>query len=275
MYHPTSPMKTKMMVIVIVLSVFVSPVFGSDIEVTIYVDGDYRPFSFSDKGEARGMYIDVLKTAFSRMEGFAVTMKPVPWKRGKKMMETGKGFGLTPAFFHGHDWPYLYPYSLPFYTETIVAVCQDEVLSTSRPNWPQDYVGLRIGNVAGFDGWGGEEFHGLVRQGKIQYEEARGSRENILKLAHRRLDCIMMGDKAFDFLFRSLKATGEYSADLHASLAKGAIIGQDPVYIGYSRPAREAGDFPFQMEFMQAFDSVIYKMAKDGEIQRIMDAYQE
>jgi hypothetical protein len=56
---------------------------------------------------------------------------------------------------------------------------------------------------------------------------------------------------------------------------KGAIIGTDPVYIGYSKPAREQGKYPFQDEFMQAFDSVIYQMGKSGEISEIMNAYQE
>ena len=252
-----------------------APVFGADIEVAIHVDGDYRPFSFSDKGEAKGMYIDVLRIAFSRMKGFKVKMQPVPWKRGKKLMETGQGFGLTPAFFHGHDWPYLYPYSLPFYTETIIAVCQENVLKIPRNDWPQDYIGLSIGNVAGFDGWGGEEFRKLVNQGKIQYEEAKGSRENILKLAYGRLDCIMMENEAFDFVFSELRESGEYEEGRHIPLRKGAIVGQDPVYIGYSKPARKAGKYPFQFEFMQAFDSVIYKMNKSGEIKKIMNSYKD
>lgn len=263
----------KLITILIVL--IASPVLGENIEVTIHVDGDYRPFSYSDKGEAKGMYIDVLRTAFSRMKGFDVKMQPVPWKRGKKMMETGRGFGLTPVFFHGHDWPYLYPYSLPFYTETIIALCQESVLKSPGKNWPQDYIGLKVGNVAGFDGWGGEEFRMLVQQGKIQYEEAKGSKENILKLAYGRLDCIMMEEKAFDFVFKQLKASGAYIEGQHVPIKKCAVIGQDPVYIGYSMPARKAGTYPFQFDFMQAFDSVIYKMAKNGEIDQIMNAYQE
>ena len=254
---------------------FATSVFGTDIDVTIHVDADYKPFSFLDNGEAKGIYIDVLKTAFSRMKGFKVEMKAVPWERGKKIMETGEGFGLAPAFFHGHDWPYLYPYSLPFYTETIIAVCQENVLKSSRKKWPQDYIGLSIGNVAGFDGWGGDEFRKLVSQGKIRYEEARGSKENILKLAFGRLDCIMMEERAFDFVFNQLQKSGEFGQGQHMPIRKCAIIGQDPVYIGYSKTAREAGKYPFQFEFMQAFDSVIYKMIKSGEIKKIMDSYKE
>ena len=94
----------------------------------------------------------------------------------------------------------MYPYSLPFYTETIIAACQENVLNFPQNDWPQDYIGLSIGNVAGFDGWGGEEFRKLVNKAEIQYEEAKGSRENILKLAYERLDCIMVENEAFYFL---------------------------------------------------------------------------
>ena len=251
------------------------PALAADIQVTIHVDGDYRPFSYSDSGEAKGMYIAVLKAAFSRMQGFDVQLKPVPWRRGRHIMEEGEGFGLFPAFYHGHDWPYLYPYSLPIYTETIIAVCDADALRLLRSRWPEDYKGLRIGNVAGFDGWGGQAFRELVAEGKIHYEEAKGSKENILKMAHGRLDCIMMEETAFDFLLRKLKLSGEYQEKSHKKFQKGAVVGLDPVYIGYSKPARLAGKHPFQFEFMQAFDNVIYQMTKDGEIKRIMEAYQE
>ena len=253
--------------------VMVLPAFGEKIDVTIYVDDAYKPFSFKGKdGKAKGIYINVLSTAFSRMKDFNVTIRPIPWKRGKHLMETGDGFGLAPAFYHGHDWPYLYPYSLAFYTETITAVCTDQVLETPRLNWPEDYIGLRIGNVAGYDGWGGTEFRKLVKDGKIQYQEAKGSAENILKLGARRVHCIMMEDTAFDYSYAKLKLSGQYSERM-ARIKKGAIIGVYPVYIGYSKTARKMGKYPFQFDFMQAFDNEIYKMIKSGEIKKIMSSY--
>jgi polar amino acid transport system substrate-binding protein len=263
----------KKLLIVFLLLAMVLPAYCEIVDVTIYVDDAYKPFSFKGKnGAAEGIYINVLKTAFSRMKNYNVTMRPIPWKRGKHLMETGEGFGLAPAFFHGHDWPYLHPYSLAFYKETITAVCNEKVLETQRYNWPEDYIGLKIGNVSGYDGWGGAEFRKLVKEKKIHYQEAKGSAENILKLGAGRVQCIMMEDTAFDYAFAKLKLSGKYT-DKMARIKKGAIIGVDPVYIGYSRTAREKGTFPFQFDFMQAFDSEIYKMIKSGEIKKIMGDY--
>jgi polar amino acid transport system substrate-binding protein len=242
------------------------------IQVTILVDDSYRPFSYREDNVAKGFYIEVLKTAFSRIQGYSVTLEPIPWQRGKQMMKDGEEMGLAPAFFHGHDWPYLYPYSLPIYTETIIAVCGADVLNPPRPNWPDDYLGLTIGNVTGFDGWGGDAFHALVKQGKMQLEEAKGSAANILKLAQGRVDCIMMEERAFDYEFAELQSKGMHGQAIRP-ISKGAIIGTDPVYVGYSKPAREKGKYPFLFNFMQALDVQLYKMTKSGETITIMDAF--
>ncbi|WP_020406416.1 substrate-binding periplasmic protein [Hahella ganghwensis] len=261
----------------IMLMILFSPLLAvaEDIEVTIYVDDAYKPFSYAEDGAAKGMYIDVLKTAFSEMPGFKVKIEPVPWNRGKQMMAQGKGFGLAPAFFHGHDWPYLYPYSLPFYTETIITVCTENVLALPRPRWPEDYRGLAVGNVAGFDGWVGEKFRSLVEEGEIKYYEAQGSEALIQMLLKERHDCIMMENLAFDYEFRRMKKSGVYNEKIHAKLLKGAVIGKDPVYIGYSEPAIQSNKYPFAYRFQKAFDVVIYQMIKASDIERIMEAYRE
>ena len=248
---------------------------GGVIEVTIHVDDAYKPFSFSDKGTAKGMYIDVLRVAFSKMKGFKVTMEPIPWKRGKVMMAQGEGFGLTPSYFHGHDWPYLYPYSLPFYTETVIAVCTEEVLKQPRPHWPEDYKGLAIGNVAGFDGWGGDKFRDLVEKGKIDYYEVHSSESLIKMIIQGRHDCIMMEARAFDFELKRLNQAGVYNGNINTKLIKGAIVGADSVSIGYSEPSAKSKKYPYAYEFQKAFDVVIYQMNKSGEIEKIMSAYQD
>lgn len=260
-----------------ILFIILLPIFASaqNIKVVIHVDDSYKPYSYAKDQKPMGMYIDVLKTAFSRMEGFDVTMKPIPWKRGKKLMEQGKGFGLAPAFFHGHDWPYLYPYSLPFYTEKIIAVLTERNGNTPRNDWPDDFIGLRVGNVAGFDGWGGDKFHALVKERKILYHEVGGSEQIIRMLAAERLDCIMMEEGAFDHQLKRMKKSGLYDEKKHAKLIKGPTIGTDPVYIGYSEPAIKKGNYPYAYKFQKAFDVTLYRMIKNGEIPRIMKNFRE
>jgi len=239
---------------------------ASSNDINIYVDNNYPPFSFSDKKQAKGMYIDVLNAAFSKMKGFKINIIPIPWKRGKSLMAKGEGFALAPAFFHAHDWEYLYPYSLPFYTETIIVACNANVMTHPRANWPNDYKGLTIGNISGFDGWGGKKFRALVEKSEINYAEIKSSTTLVKMLINKRHDCILIEDKVFQYLVKQETLTNP--------IIKGAIIGKDPVYIGYSEKYLQNGKQPNQYEFRKQFDSTIYKMKKSGEIDKIMNAYQ-
>ncbi len=241
------------------------------IEIAIYVEESYPPYIYTENSMAKGLYIDVLRTAFDRMEDFKVTLLPVSWQRGKKIMERGQGIGLVPPYFHGHDWPYLHPYSLPFYMETVRVYCRETLpFGIESRSWPNGFKGLRIGNMRGYDGWGGEAFHQLVKNKEVDYYEA-DTLDNLINMGMReRLDCFLMEESAFTAEYNSLLEHYNSQGTPYKSIVKGPVTGIDPVYIGYSRPARLSGKFPSMHDFMQAFDAEIYKMRKSGEIKKIM-----
>ncbi len=241
------------------------------VRVTVYVDDAYQPYSYSLGGQAAGIYINVLNAIFQKMPDFAVELKPIPWQRGKHIMGRGDGLALAPVFYHGHDWHFLYPYSLPFYTENIIAVCRDDILREARPNWPADYIGLRVNNIPGFDGWGGSAFRELVKQGKIKYSEVRGVISNIMMLGLDRADCMMAEEGSFDAIYGKFLQHQQFNTGVNYSpLKKAATIGSDPVYIGYSATAIRAGRFSFHPAFRRSFDNALYLMKKDGQIDAIV-----
>ena len=189
-------------------------------------------------------------------------------------MDEGKGFALIPAFFHGRTWPYLYPYSLPFYAETIISVCTEEVLKQPRPNWPADYRRLVIGNLAGFDEWGGVALKASVIKSQIDYHKVKNADVLIKMIINDHLDCILMENREFDYVFKHILESGVHGDKVHSELIKGPVVGSNPVSIGYSESAIKSGKYPYAHEFQKAFDVVIHKMIKSGEIEKIMNAYQ-
>ncbi|MDE1464536.1 hypothetical protein [Spartinivicinus poritis] len=255
----------------IVLVFYCLLTYGEKISVVIHVDDNYKPYSYKLKQQAKGVYIEVLEAAFSNMEDFQVTMVPVAWQRGKQMMEKGQGFGLAPVFFHGHDWPYLYPYSIHFYEEKILVICQQKVLEKKRKFWPDDYTGLHINNVVGFDGWGGSRFREFIKQGKIKYGEVRGIENIILMTGLGRGDCFLAEESSFDVVYAKLIQSKQFYVGVrYVNLVKGAVVGLDPVYIGYSEVAIEQGKYPFYKKFMKSFDIELYKLKKTGVVKKIM-----
>jgi polar amino acid transport system substrate-binding protein len=246
-------------------------VSAESIKVTIYTDDSLQPYSYKENGEVKGTYVNIIKTVFDRMKGYDVKITAVPWKRGKKLMETGKGFGLATAYFHGHDWPYLYPYSLPLASDVLNVYCTSETLQNQRLEWPGDYQQLRIGRPSGFSGWGGPKFDEMVKAKKITLEESKGSVTQILKLGAGRVDCIIMDQTTYNVEYNKAVSNGKFNSSWKEPVL-GVEISRNEVYIGYSKIAIESGKYPFHMDFRQQFDSELFKMIRSGERDKILNA---
>ncbi len=258
--------------ILLLLVIFSTEVIAAPIAVTIYVDNAYKPFSYSNQGLTQGIYVDILRQAFAKMPEYDVNILAVPWNRGKNMMRQGKGLGLVPAYFHGHDWPYLYPYSLPLFEETLIAVCQPVLLKQPSPNWPEDYHGLVIGGVTGFDGWGGHEFREKVKQNKITYQEINSGEKLVTMLLKNRFDCIMMEATAYKYHQRkNPKKFAQLSSNKQPQ--KATTIGVDWGFLGYSAVALASDEYSYAKDFRKRFDIVIYQMKKSGDIEKILKNY--
>jgi polar amino acid transport system substrate-binding protein len=241
------------------------PVAAADIPVTIYADAGYQPYSYADKhGEAAGLYTEIVKVAFSRMKGYRIKIKPVPWKRGMSMIQNGTAFALYPPYMNLKEEPGTWPYSLPLFEEIVVAVCTREVARKARPHWPEDFYGLTIGNNAGFL-VGGDKFNDAVKAGKIKMEDAADTRTNILKLGMKRIDCYINDRISIRLTQNELVREGKLPA---ATLAvESAVIARERGFLGFTD--RDQGRFPFKTDFVKQFDAVVYDMLRNGEVERI------
>ncbi len=244
---------------------------SADIDVLVYCDDNYPPYSFEEKDEAKGIYTEILRTAFSKMKGYNIQIKPIPWKRGLKYLETGKGFALYPPYHRTKKRPYIWPYSIPILDERVVVFCREDILEKSlRPKWPEDYYKLTVGNNAGFE-LGGDKFWEAIKEGKISLDEAKGNRENILKLGSRRIDCYINDQISILWELKQLKKSGKYDELKHAKIVEGATISKEQGYLGFT--AMDKGKFHYKEDFVRKFNIAIYDMRKTGELQNIVDRF--
>ncbi|OMH39387.1 ABC transporter substrate-binding protein [Motiliproteus sp. MSK22-1] len=247
-------------------------VSAAPIPVTVYADNSYPPYSYSENGEVKGLYAQILKVAFSRMPDYAIKIQAVPWKRGLRMLESGTGFALYPPYFHLQKRPYIWPYSLPILDERVVVFCQDKVLSENpRSRWPKDYYGLTIGINAGFH-LGGEEFWQAVNNGKIKVIETNSNSQSLNVLGLGRTDCYINDRLSIQMELKRLESQGKYApGDKHAHLVEGATITLEQGFLGYTD--RDNGKFAFKPDFQKQFDVQIYEMRRSGELQNIIDQF--
>ena len=161
---------------------------GTATPLVIYGDDDYPPYSYVENGQLKGIYTEIVREATQAMPQYAVQLRPVPWKRGLLMLQTGEAFALYPPYSWRSERPYV-RYSVPLLMEQLVVLCNQDVLAKrALRQWPADYGGLHIGVNAGFLP-GDAALMAALRAEKIVLDPAKGTRTNLLKLMRGRIDC--------------------------------------------------------------------------------------
>lgn len=258
-----------------------SVVFSAQ-NVEIYTYDFLPPLNYrSEQGELTGIYIEIVKTAVSRMPGYTVSFNVVPWARAKAYAKAGLAFAVLPPYFHAHDWltethpkrPYIWPYSQPLLTQYDVVVCNEKVLTSARMAYPDDFKGLRFVIYRG-DGRAGEAFNQMVKNKQVKLQELKDISVIVPYLLKQRADCTITSRASFDWHVRQMKKTGKYQEynDQKVVLKEASIISSNEGYLGYTDIDAEK-NFPFKKDFSIKFDIEIYKMKKEGVIQDIIDRF--
>ena len=237
--------------------------------VTVYCDDNYPPYSYMEEGEAKGIYVEIFKKAFSLMNNYIVRIRAVPYKRGLHYLKEGAGFALFPPYYRPKERPYIWPYSEPVLLEEVIVVCREKVVKKlSAFKWPEDYYGLIIGNNAGFK-LGGEKFREAEKNKKIIIDEARGNRENILKLGLNRTDCYINDRLSILWELNRLKKKGAYN-ERCSKILETTVISSEHGYLGFSRKDKA---FSFKKDFIKDINRIIKKMRDSGEIKKIVSNF--
>ncbi len=261
---------------------FSSTAVNADQKVEIATYDVLPPFAFKDQdGKLTGVYIEIVKKAVSRMPGYNVKFKLLPWARAKSEIEMGRVFAILPPYFHAHDWltiakpqrPYIWPYSLSLFTQRDVVICNEKVLSIPRDNFPQDYQGLNFVMWRG-DGRAGETFMNIVKDKKINMHLFSDIKSTIPSLISGRADCTVTSRIPFAWFVKQMKDSGEWEKynESNIALKEAAVIFSSPGYLGYTDINAEK-NFPYKKDFTIKFDIEIFKMKRSGEIQKIVDRF--
>jgi len=234
--------------------------------VVVYCDNNYAPYSYVENGKVTGIYADIFKEAFSRMTGYSVTIKPVPWKRGVKLVEEGKGFALYPPYYRPKIRPFM-DYPVPVLDEGYSMMTTKKFADGGATQWPEAYSGKKIGTNAGF----AVPDAGRAKELGVKIEEASTIRSNLLKLISGRMDGYICDKNAMLWELKWLKSKGEYDEAKDPALVIATDISKEQGYMGFTNT--DKGKFPFKDDFVKQFVVVIKEMKAKGEIQVILDSY--
>ncbi len=222
-------------------------------QVTVYGENAYVPYAFLNGNTPDGIYVKILQKAFSKMDGYDVTIELVPWKRALNLIETGRGFACFAPYYRPKQRPWISPWSEPIIKEGFAAYCSKDALASARPNWPADYKDLEIGIISGY---------AVPNKEELKVQEADDNEVNLKKLLAGRIDCFVNDDASIRYSMKQMNIpTGK--------VLKGTQISNENGYLGFSK----ANSAPFKDDFVKKFNKIIKEMKSNGEIEKIVSDY--
>ena len=245
------------LIVTLVIALFSS--IGYANQVTLYGDASYPPYSYADNGKAAGIYTEIIKKAFDKIDGYEVAFEMLPWKRGISYVKEGTGLALFPPYFSQERTEWM-TYSEPILPETIVVFGKKEKLE-GKTKWPEDFFGSTVSLNSGFDpeGTGTKAFKDAIETGKIKLDDqGKDNLTNLKKLSIGRSD-FYINDQLIDI--------SEFP-----DIVRGIEINKNNGYLGFTKNTEK---FPFIPDLLEKFNKAINEMKASGEIEKIIESHKK
>ncbi len=233
------------------------------IKITFFCDENYKPYSYQENGLAKGIYVDILTLAFSRLPEYQVTIIPVPWKRALDSVKREEVLAVFPPYAKPSERPWL-DCAIELYKEEVVLFGKETTVR-DRKRWPEEYKGLRIGINTGF----------LVipeaDRPFFSIDESVDSKVIIKKLLNGYIDGYVNDRFSILSTLSEMIKSGEYVVNKYSPIIAGPVISSEVAYVAFS--AVDTGKFPYKADFKKKLAKTIESMRSTGEIQKILDAW--
>jgi polar amino acid transport system substrate-binding protein len=213
----------------------------------LLVDADNAPYTHADgQGGALGSYVDALRALLAGLP-FTVEVRPAPWTRALRDVETGRADGVFAVYRKPQMRPWM-RYSEPLFTQTTVVLCRRDIDPRLREApWPQGFAGLRIGNIDGFVPVDRALFD-MAAAGQVLIEETRSLENTLRKLVAGRIDCYP-GERG------AVAATVRAAGLDPAGIVEMQAIAEEAVHVGYGSEAQTWS--PERERLIRALDDAI------------------
>jgi len=235
--------------------------------VIIEGDDDFPPYAYVENGQFKGIYVELISLAAKQLAPqYNVVLKPIPWKRGLKNLETGKSLALF-APFRNQERGYIGAYSTPLYRETVALFCTDAVMNKSPRKFPEDFAGLTIGTNLGFVL--GEQMAAATKAKVFTLRESQGNQTNLQRLQAGDIDCYASDRLAAYYSFNLLldrQRRRNLTRFQGFRLNPAQELSSEETYIAYSaaHPASYKDDFIKQM------NSALSRVEESGVINQLI-----
>jgi polar amino acid transport system substrate-binding protein len=240
--------------------------YSENISIVIYGDENYPPYSYVEKGILKGIYTEIIKEAKKEIEGYDIELRPIPWRRGLNLIESGGAFALYSPYYRPLERPWM-DYSIPILEESLVIFANKQLIYEDT-NWIELLKNLKIGKNSGFASLSALEK--LIDVRMLDIEEANSTRMNLLKLGSGRIDAYINDKISILWTLKELKEKGEYKPSFN-EIQFSPHISIEYGHIGYT--TENDSIFFYKNDFKKKMDNIIQAMKEDGRIEAITFKY--
>jgi polar amino acid transport system substrate-binding protein len=261
----SSKMKLSIFAFLLSFSCFSLDVFAKEIEVTIYCDDAYTPYSYEEKNQPQGIYTKIIREAGKKLKGYKLKIIPMPWNRAMLAIEKKQVFAVYPPYLRTKERPFIGSYSVPILEETIVVYTRKELLNESRSRWPEDWYGKKIGIFLGTIDIAGTKFTNAVAENKIKMIEEKGHEINLLHLGNGKIDAYVNDRNSILYAISELKKKHKWQQA--SELVEAAVVSKEWGYLAFSK---DDPKYPFKEDFIKKFNSAITQLQEEHKIEKIV-----
>lgn len=235
---------------------------NSKVDVTILADDDYPPYSYLERGELKGVYINLLRRAGDQLKlDYDVKIIPMPWKRALLTVKNGDVIAVVPPYLHYDSRPFISSYSVALGTEFVVTYCRENIdlkatLNLNSATNKRVHLGMNAGYLL-LD----ERYKKAITQGRIQLWENKSTEANVIKLLTNKIDCYVNDRKATQYELESVKKSyPQYAA---ITVIEKDEINHRTAHIGFSREFTS----PYKDDFIKRMNRALLDLIDESVIE--------
>jgi polar amino acid transport system substrate-binding protein len=219
-------------------------------------DKNYPPYSYSENGIAKGVYVDILKEAFNQIEGYDLKLNMMAYERAIELTKTGQIVGFFPPYY-GKERTAWTKFSRPILPEQTIVFAKKNILK-DKVDFPEDFYGLKACLNRGFNKTllGGEKFTKAIEDKQIKLIEGDDNHACLARVIRGMAD-FYINDQLIDTKkFKDIK--------------KGMNVKANFGHVGFTLKTK---NYPYIKDFEMKFNQAIKNMKRNGQIDKILEKY--
>lgn len=227
-----------------------------DAPIAISLIEDTPPYVFKQDGEYKGLIVDIVNEAFTRM-GMRYKMEGVPFNRAITQLQEGSLDVGTDVFRKPEREAFLYypiEYPIAVYPYTLFKL---KTLDFEFTGNPEELIPYKIGYIRGYSLGGYDQY---VNDDRFTFVESESPEANMKLLLNGRVDFVV------DVMSTGVSVIENHGAEDEVELVLPAI-NSNASYITFSK-ARNLEKLMYEYEY------VVQSMIDDGTLQAIYDSYE-